>query len=181
MKNKGFTLIELLIAVLIIGILAAISVPQYQKVIWKSKAKIMQQQFMELAKEEELYFLMNGRYAVEYNQLDIDFGLPYRQGVSIRPASNGGVDWSFIIENKDYVFGVTANGLLPMFISTAVFQSGPYTGCGFRYVHNSGGDSHYKNGTLYCIESFMEGKFCTGILGIPKQWNPAHGVNNMQM
>ncbi len=76
MKNKqAFTLIELLVVVLIIGILAAVAVPQYQAAVHKSKAVQMITATKTLADAQKRYHLANGSYATNINDLDVDFPL----------------------------------------------------------------------------------------------------------
>ena len=62
MKSQGFTLIELLIAVLIIGILAAIAVPQYQKAVDKTRYSQMVWGIKTIHKALEHYYLTMGSY-----------------------------------------------------------------------------------------------------------------------
>ena len=59
-RSKGFTLIELLVVVLIIGILAAVAVPQYQKAVEKSRAAEIALFLQEAHKAVALYQLAHG-------------------------------------------------------------------------------------------------------------------------
>ena len=56
----GFTLIELLVVVLIIGILAAIALPQYQKAVAKARATEAVAQMKNLEKAISLWVLEHG-------------------------------------------------------------------------------------------------------------------------
>ena len=58
--KKAFTLIELLVVVLIIGVLAAIALPQYQKAVTKARLADVHLTFNVLAKAVDVWLLQNG-------------------------------------------------------------------------------------------------------------------------
>ena len=72
-NNKGFTLIELLVVVLIIGILAAIALPQYFKAVEKSKASEALSLFGSIVGAQQRYYLVNDHYAGKFGGIDLDF------------------------------------------------------------------------------------------------------------
>ena len=95
---SGFTLIELLVVVLIIGILASIALPQYQKAV--KKAKFVQTKILakSIANAQEIYYMANGEYAANLEDLDVQLPAPKN------PAQTGerrDFNWGHCVTRRD--------------------------------------------------------------------------------
>ncbi len=138
---KGFTLIELLVVVLIIGILAAIAVPQYQKAVERSRATQAITLLKSVAQAAESYYLANGTEFTSFDDLAVDIpwtGNTRVIGNSQDTRSNG--EWALEIERS--------SNTIALFVTRL---TGKYQGTGFN-VHLSTDGTHYENPQFRCFE-----------------------------
>ena len=134
MKNQAFTLIELLVVVLIIGILAAIAVPQYQKAV--AKSRLMQSLTLARAiyEAEEIYYLSNGKYTSDITELDID--------IAEYQTTRTEKDISTYLLSNGYRVSIIINGYGGLMDRVEVWAPDYYADIAYYFEYGS------KNGTL---------------------------------
>ena len=122
MKTKlGFTLIELLVVVLIIGILTAIAVPQYQLAVAKSEFSTLKFKTRALAEAVNRYQLATGTLPSEFSELDIslpDIKQSHSSGAAINIYFNNGEGCLIWIDGWDRVRCSTKNGKVAFYYNT---------------------------------------------------------------
>jgi prepilin-type N-terminal cleavage/methylation domain-containing protein len=105
-KREGFTLIELLIVVAIIGILAAIAIPQYAKYRKGAQDNAAQSAYHAVATAQEAFFAERGRYSNIFTSLASGGGLVkdanvYYGTLSVGThGSTGTIGFSFAVRHK---------------------------------------------------------------------------------
>ncbi len=110
--SKGFTLIELLVVVLIIGILTAVAVPQYQKAVLKSRFANTLSAMETAINASKIYYISNGNFPDNKDALDIE------TPCLIWKNNKGKTTESFIISCELYDRGISAHTRATFYSST---------------------------------------------------------------
>ncbi len=114
-RNLGFTLVELMIVVGVIGVLAAIAIPQYDSYVRKSKRSEAKVALNNLAQLQESFYTNNGnRYASKLGTGGLNCqkkGICKEDGGTTAPSSDSNYTLGLAVEGN--TFTLTATALSP--------------------------------------------------------------------
>ena len=112
-RRGGFTLIELLVVVLIIGILSAIALPQYQKAVARSRAVEAIVSLRTLTTAQQEYYMANGGYATNLEELSVQVKNTRYYTFSCRSIKDG--------DMLDTCYAANGSGVYPYFEAYSPF------------------------------------------------------------
>lgn len=93
-NNKGFTLIELLIVMTILGILASLAVPSYQRNVIKAREAVLLEDLFVLRSAIDAYFVDHARYPEELEDLVNE---KYIRGIPRDPFTRKTDSWVLVV------------------------------------------------------------------------------------
>ena len=96
--SKGFTLMEMLVVILVIAVLAAVAVPQYQRAVSKSRYNALMPLAKSVNANNEVYFLTHGKYAQTLADLDLASQEQYPEGTSLELHQSG--KYSYVLAKR---------------------------------------------------------------------------------
>ncbi len=158
-KTAGFTLIELLVVVLIIGILVALAVPQYQKAVEESEAAQTLVLLKSMHQAYQSYYLSRGTYPTTLAALDTTISWkPTEKSWTSSPKTG---EWGSNGKWSVHLYRSTGDEAMGICIGRV---SGNFAGGGWCiWSHVS--SARLKTDRLYCVERKQYGVVLTGTAG----------------